>query len=76
MTESRYRNRRLEALHSAGAALASVGALDKATMRDLDAFCLTEVGELSAADIRVARARACQSGDSRSAPQCKPEAGE
>jgi putative transcriptional regulator len=57
MTESRYRNRRLEALHSAGAALASVGALDKATMRDLDAFCLTEVEELSAADIRALRER-------------------
>ena len=42
-----YRGRRLEALHKAGAALHRVGALDKATMRDLDAFCLTKVEPLS-----------------------------
>jgi putative transcriptional regulator len=43
MTETKYRNSRLEALHKTGVALANVGALDKATMRDLDAFCLTQV---------------------------------
>lgn len=57
MTESRYRNSRLEVLHKTGAALARVGALDKATMRDLDAFCLTEVEELTSAEIRALRER-------------------
>ncbi|QGM99953.1 helix-turn-helix domain-containing protein [Methylocystis parvus] len=57
MTKSCYRNSRLEVLHRTGAALASVGALDKATMRDLDAFCLTEVEDLTGADIRALRER-------------------
>jgi len=39
MTKTSYRNSRLEALHKTGAALHNVGALDKATMRDLAAFC-------------------------------------
>lgn len=57
MTEANYRNSRLEALHKTGAALHSVGALDKATMRDLDAFCLTKVEELSAEEIQALRER-------------------
>ena len=46
-TRTDYRSRRLEALHKAGAALRRVGALDKATKRDLDEFCLTKVKSLS-----------------------------
>ena len=57
MTEGNYRSRRLEALHQTGAALHRVGALDKATMRDLDAFCLTKVEDVSAQDIQALRAR-------------------
>jgi putative transcriptional regulator len=57
MTKSRYRDSRLEVLHRTSTALANVGALDKATMRDLDAFCLTAVEELSGADIRALRER-------------------
>jgi len=57
MTETKYRNSRLEALHKTGAALASVGALDKATMRDLDAFCLTKVEVLTGAEIQALRER-------------------
>jgi putative transcriptional regulator len=34
-----------------------VGALDKATMRDLDAFCLTPVAEVSGEDIQKLRER-------------------
>jgi putative transcriptional regulator len=57
MTKTNYRNSRLEALHKTGAALASVGALDKATMRDLDAFCLTKVEELTGEEIQALRER-------------------
>ena len=57
MAKAAYRTRRLEVLHKTGAALHRVGALDKATMRDLDAFCLTKVDELSGEDIQALRAR-------------------
>ena len=57
MTEKIYRNQRLEALHKTGAALHGVGALDKATMRDLDAFCLTKVEDVSAQEIQALRQR-------------------
>ena len=57
MTEKTYRNQRLEALHKTGAALHRVGALDKATMRDLDAFCLTKVEDVSAQEIQALRQR-------------------
>jgi putative transcriptional regulator len=56
-TKTTYRNRRLEALHEAGSALHAVGALDKSTMRDLEAFCLTPIAELSASDIQAIRQR-------------------
>ncbi|MDR3439032.1 DNA-binding transcriptional regulator [Telmatospirillum sp.] len=57
MSEPNYRNRRLEVLHKTGAALASVGALDKATMRDLDAFCLTQVEKMTGEEIQALRER-------------------
>ena len=57
MTETRYRSRRLESLHRTSAALYGVGALDKATMRDLDAFCLTKVTKLTGDDIQALRTR-------------------
>jgi putative transcriptional regulator len=57
MTKTNYRSRRLESLHKTGAALASVGALDKATMRDLDAFCLTKIEELTGEQIQALRER-------------------
>ncbi|MEA2754728.1 MAG: putative transcriptional regulator [Aliidongia sp.] len=57
MTEKTHRNQRLEALHKTGAALRRVGALDKATMRDLDAFCLTKVEDISAQEIQALRQR-------------------
>ena len=57
MAKATYRTRRLEVLHKTGAALHRVGALDKATMRDLDAFCLTPVDAISADDIQRLRAR-------------------
>ncbi len=57
MAKTSYRNPRLEVLHKTATALRRVGALDKATMRDLDAFCLTKVDELSGEDIQALRAR-------------------
>jgi putative transcriptional regulator len=57
MTKVTYRTRRLEVLHKTGAALHRVGALDKATMRDLDAFCLTPVDDLGGEDIQKLRER-------------------
>lgn len=57
MTQPSYRSRRLDALHKTGAALHAAGALDKATMRDLDAFCLTKVEALSGEDIQALRQR-------------------
>lgn len=57
MTKARYRNDRLAALHKTSAALHRIGALDKATMRDLDAFCLTEVNPLSGEEIQALRLR-------------------
>ena len=57
MARTTYRTRRLEVLHKTGAALHRVGALDKTTMRDLDAFCLTPVAEVSGAEIQKLRER-------------------
>jgi putative transcriptional regulator len=56
-TRTDYRSRRLEALHSAGVALHRVGGLDKATMRDLDTFCLTKVEPLGGDEIQALRKR-------------------
>ncbi|HEV7982770.1 MAG TPA: DNA-binding transcriptional regulator [Xanthobacteraceae bacterium] len=52
-----YRNRRLETLHKTAEALHKVDALDKATLRDIEAFCLTKVETLSGEDIQALRER-------------------
>ena len=52
-----YRSTRLATLHKTAAALHRVGALDKTTLRDLDAFCLTPVAPVSGAEIQALRAR-------------------
>ena len=57
MTKAKYRNRRLETLHKTAEALRKVDALDKATMRDIEAFCLTKVEALSGEDIQALRER-------------------
>ena len=57
MPKTNYRNRQLPALHGAAAALHDVGALDKKTMRDIDALCLTKVEPLSGPDIQAIRER-------------------
>jgi putative transcriptional regulator len=57
MTKLKARNRRLEALRETAAALHNVGALDKRTMRDIDAYCLTNVQAMSGEEIQALRAR-------------------
>jgi putative transcriptional regulator len=57
MARPSYRNGRLEALHKTAAALHGVGAIDKATMRDLDVFCLTKIEDFSGDDIHALRMR-------------------
>src|ERR1700730_18989527 len=57
MKKTKYRGRRLETLHNTAAALRNVDALDKATMRDIEAFCLTKVEALSGEDIQALRER-------------------
>ncbi len=52
-----YRSKRLEVLHKTAAALHRVGALEKATMRNIDAFCITEVKEMKGRDIQALRVR-------------------
>ena len=51
----RYRSDRLAVLHKTAQALHRVGALDKSTMRDFDATCLTLVEPLSPRDIQRMR---------------------
>jgi putative transcriptional regulator len=55
--KTKYRNRRLETLHKTAKALYDADALDKATMRDIEVFCLTKVEVLSGEDIQALRER-------------------
>jgi putative transcriptional regulator len=57
MIKNAFHNPRLETLHATAAALHRVGALDKTTMRELDAFCLTRVEALTAEEIQALRLR-------------------
>ena len=57
MVKAIYRSPRLAALHKTATALEKVAALDKSTMRDIDAFCLTKVTPLSGHEIQALRAR-------------------
>ena len=52
---SDYRSARLKVLHKTAAGLARVGAIDKKTMRDFDAFCLTTVEPMSGREIQALR---------------------
>jgi len=53
----RYRSGPLAAVHETALGLADAGVVDKRTMREFDALCLTSVEELSAEDIRAIRLR-------------------
>jgi len=54
----RPRSRLSAAIHETAAGLHRIGLLDKATMREFDASCLTSVAPLSAKDIVAIRRRA------------------
>jgi putative transcriptional regulator len=54
-TEKRYESEILAAVHETAADLAAAGLIDKRTMRDFDALCLTPIEPLSAEEIRQIR---------------------
>ena len=56
--QSQYRNAQLEVLHKTAASLERLGALDKKTMRDFDAFCLTKIEPMSGEAIQAMREQA------------------
>jgi putative transcriptional regulator len=51
------KTRLLSEVHETARGLARIGAIDKHTLRDLDALCLPPVRELSAKQIRAIRSR-------------------
>ena len=53
----KYRSNALAAIHETMEALHEVGAIDKQTMREFDAACLTPVQVLSADEIKQLRLR-------------------
>ena len=54
----KYRSDALEALHETATGLHHLGLIDKKTMRDFDASCLTTVEKLSAREIAAVREKA------------------
>ncbi|HEY8581137.1 MAG TPA: DNA-binding transcriptional regulator [Beijerinckiaceae bacterium] len=54
----KHRDDLAESLHTSAAALHKVGALDKKTMREFDAFCLAEPPPLAPAEIARIRMKA------------------
>ena len=55
MSKSSYKSDAFEAIHSSAKALHKVAAVDKATMRDFDATCLSVTPEFSPRDIQRLR---------------------
>ena len=53
----RYKSEALEAIHRSAQALASVGAMDKATLRSFDEACLSVTPSLAPEQIRHIRER-------------------
>ena len=51
------KSRLLSEMHETALGLARIGAIDKHTLRELDALCLPAVRELSAKQIRAIRSR-------------------
>jgi len=57
MTDKKYRSEAFAAIHETMEALHEVGAVDKQTMREFDAACLTPVITLAPEEIRAIRER-------------------
>ncbi len=55
MNKTGYRSDALAAIHASAKALRKVGAIDKTTMRDFDASCLSETPAFSPQDIQQLR---------------------
>jgi putative transcriptional regulator len=55
--QRKYRSRLSAAIHETAAGLHRIGLMDKATMREFDASCLTAVEPLSAREIVAIRKR-------------------
>lgn len=53
----KYRSGMLAAVHEAASDLAEIGLIDRLSMREFDALCLTPVEPLSADEIRAIRLR-------------------
>jgi putative transcriptional regulator len=53
----KYRNKMMASVHETASDFYRDGALDKKTMREFDALCLTPVQEMTPAKIRALRAR-------------------
>jgi putative transcriptional regulator len=57
MAKIKYKSPRLRALHEISSAPHRVGAMDKKTLRDIDAFCLTPVAPIAPDEIEELRAK-------------------
>jgi putative transcriptional regulator len=55
--KTNYKSERLAVLHKTAAALHRAGALEKTTMREIEAFCITKVPDMQGKDIQALRAR-------------------
>ena len=55
MPRKKYRSRELESLHEVSVMLNRIGHMDKKTMRDIDAFCLTKVAAITPDEIKELR---------------------
>jgi putative transcriptional regulator len=55
MSKSKYKSDAFAAIHASASALHKVGAIDKATMRDFDASCLSVPPAFTPADIQHLR---------------------
>jgi putative transcriptional regulator len=53
----KYRNNMMASIHEGASDLYRVGGIDKKTMREFDALCLTPVLEMTPEKIRALRAR-------------------
>jgi len=54
-TKRKYKSDAFEAVHASASALLKVGAIDKATMRDFDASCVSVPGPIGPQEIKKLR---------------------
>jgi putative transcriptional regulator len=71
----KYRSKHARVVHDVMRDAYDAGAVDKRTMRQFDATCLTLVDRLSAAQIKKLRARGSEPSRARPPPQRRAQAG-